>query len=45
MLPALEAEYEQVMQELQKEQADVAELENDDQEYLAELRTTIAEQE
>lgn len=45
MLPTLEAEYEKVMEELQREEADIAELENDDEEFLAELKATIQEQE
>ncbi|TCD62040.1 hypothetical protein EIP91_007535 [Steccherinum ochraceum] len=44
MLPALREEYEQVMKELEAERADIAEIESDDPEYLAELKATIAEQ-
>ncbi|KAH9919107.1 uncharacterized protein B0H18DRAFT_1086728 [Fomitopsis serialis] len=36
--------YAQVMAELEKEQADIAEIENSDQDYLSELKATIAEQ-
>lgn len=45
MLPALRAEYAQVMEELEKEEAAVAELEKSDKDYLSELKTSIAEQE
>jgi hypothetical protein len=44
-LPALEEEYAQVKQELELEEADVAEIENCDQEYLSELKAEITEQE
>lgn len=45
MLPALRAEYAQVMEELEKEEAAVAELEKSDKDYLNELKVSIAEQE
>lgn len=45
MLPALRAEYEQVARELAQEEADVAELQNSDKDYLSELKVSIAEQE
>ncbi|KAJ7139735.1 Spc7 kinetochore protein-domain-containing protein [Mycena epipterygia] len=44
VLPALEREYEEVMRELEQQQAEVAEIENSDQEYLNELKGSIAEQ-
>ncbi|KAJ7456552.1 Spc7 kinetochore protein-domain-containing protein [Mycena latifolia] len=44
VLPALEREYEEVMQELEQQQAEVAEIENSDQDYLNELKASIAEQ-
>ena len=44
ILPDLRAEYEKVMLELEQEQADVSEIENCDQDYLNELKTSIAEQ-
>jgi kinetochore protein Spc7/SPC105 len=44
ILPSLRADYEQIMQELEREQAEVAEIENCDQDYLKELKTSIAEQ-
>ncbi|KAI0080046.1 hypothetical protein K474DRAFT_1689475 [Panus rudis PR-1116 ss-1] len=44
MLPNLREEYAQVMAELEQEQADIAEIENSDQDYLNELKSTIAEQ-
>lgn len=37
-------EYEEVMQELEKERAEVAEVEASDQDYLNELKASIAEQ-
>lgn len=45
MLPSLREEYEQVMAELEKEEADVAEIENCDKNYLSDLKVSIAEQE
>ncbi|KAF9229625.1 hypothetical protein BS17DRAFT_688618 [Gyrodon lividus] len=44
VVPALQQEYDQLMEELAKEQAEVAELEGCDQDYLNELKATIAEQ-
>ncbi|KAJ7462823.1 Spc7 kinetochore protein-domain-containing protein [Mycena galericulata] len=44
VLLALEREYEEVMQELAQQQAEVDEIENSDQEYLNELKASIAEQ-
>ncbi|KAL4246771.1 hypothetical protein ABKN59_009315 [Abortiporus biennis] len=44
ILPTLREEYEQVLAELEKEKADVAEVENSDQDYLNELKSSIAEQ-
>ena len=45
MLPSLREEYAQIMAELEKEQADIAEIEQQDQGTLAELKAAIAEQE
>ncbi|KAJ7225955.1 Spc7 kinetochore protein-domain-containing protein [Mycena pura] len=44
ILPALEREYEEVMLELEQEQAEVAEIESCDADYLNELKASIAEQ-
>ncbi|EEB89645.1 hypothetical protein MPER_12236 [Moniliophthora perniciosa FA553] len=44
LVPALQQEYDEIMQELEQEQAEVAELEQCDQDYLNELKTSIAEQ-
>ncbi|KIJ21478.1 hypothetical protein PAXINDRAFT_159567 [Paxillus involutus ATCC 200175] len=44
MVPTLQREYDQLMEELAKEKAEVAELEGCDQDYLNELKVTIAEQ-
>ncbi|KIJ68713.1 hypothetical protein HYDPIDRAFT_24966 [Hydnomerulius pinastri MD-312] len=44
MVPDLQQEYDQLMKELAQEKADVAELEGCDQDYLNELKATIAEQ-
>ncbi|KDR84860.1 hypothetical protein GALMADRAFT_233294 [Galerina marginata CBS 339.88] len=44
IIPALEKEYEELMRELEQEQAEVAEIEESDQDYLNELKATIAEQ-
>ncbi|KAF5375271.1 hypothetical protein D9758_000082 [Tetrapyrgos nigripes] len=43
-LPSLEQEYEQVMRELEKEQAEVAAIEECDQNYLTELKNSITDQ-
>lgn len=45
LLPQLREEYEQVMRELEAEQACVAEIESCDQKYLSELKAEIAVQE
>ena len=44
LVPSLREEYEQVTRELEQEKVLVAEIENSDQEYLNELKTTISEQ-
>lgn len=44
VIPELEREYEELMHELEKEQAEVTEIEAGDQDYLNELKATIAEQ-
>lgn len=44
VIPELEREYEKLMRELEKEQAEVTEIEAGDQDYLNELKATIAEQ-
>jgi kinetochore protein Spc7/SPC105 len=44
ILPALEEEHEKVMRELEQEQADVAEIERSDKDYLSELKSSITEQ-
>ncbi|KAK0456192.1 Spc7 kinetochore protein-domain-containing protein [Armillaria borealis] len=44
IVPALQQEYDSIMRELQQEQAEVAEIEQCDQEYLNELKSSIAEQ-
>lgn len=44
VIPALEREYELIRRELEAEQAEVAEIEQCDQEYLNELKASIAEQ-
>jgi len=44
IIPALEQEYAEIMRELEQEQAEVAEIEESDQDYLNELKATIAEQ-
>jgi kinetochore protein Spc7/SPC105 len=44
ILPGLEEEHEQVMRELEEEQADVAEIESCDKDYLSELKASITEQ-
>jgi len=40
----MEREYEELMRELEHEQAEVKEIEESDQDYLNELKATIAEQ-
>ena len=44
VIPDLEREYDELMRELEHEQAEVAEIEAGDQDYLNELKATIAEQ-
>ncbi|KAG6866877.1 hypothetical protein C0991_008814 [Blastosporella zonata] len=44
LIPALQQEYEDIMKELEKETAEVTEIEACDQEYLNELKASIAEQ-
>lgn len=44
IVPALQQEYDSIMRELQQEQAEVAEIEQCDQDYLNELKVSIAEQ-
>ena len=44
IIPDLEKEYEDLIRELEQEQAEVAEIEGGDQDYLNELKATIAEQ-
>ncbi|GLB36475.1 putative spc7 kinetochore protein [Lyophyllum shimeji] len=44
IIPALQQEYEEIMQELGRETAEVAEIEACDQDYLNELKASIAEQ-
>ncbi|KAH9949433.1 Spc7 kinetochore protein-domain-containing protein [Amylocystis lapponica] len=44
LLPELREEYSRVIAELKQEEADIAEIENADQDYLHELKSTIAEQ-
>jgi hypothetical protein len=45
MLPSLREEYAQIMAELEKEEADIAEIENSDKNFLSDLKVSIAEQE
>ena len=44
VIPDLEREYAQIMAELERERAEVAEIEACDQDYLNELKASIAEQ-
>jgi kinetochore protein Spc7/SPC105 len=44
VIPDLEREYEQIMAELERERDEVAEIEACDQDYLNELKASIAEQ-
>jgi hypothetical protein len=44
IVPGLQQEYDELMAELAKEKTEVAELEGCDQNYLNELKATIAEQ-
>ena len=44
LIPELEQEYQSLTEELEREQAEVAEIESGDQDYLNELKATVAEQ-
>ncbi|KAJ7071434.1 Spc7 kinetochore protein-domain-containing protein [Mycena amicta] len=44
VIPGLEREYDELMRALEQEQAEVAEIENCNQDYLNELKASIAEQ-
>ncbi|KAF9015040.1 Spc7 kinetochore protein-domain-containing protein [Cyathus striatus] len=44
LLPLLEKEYQEIMTEFEREKAEVAEIEASDQDYLNELKASIAEQ-
>lgn len=44
LIPELEQEYQSLTKELEREQAEVAEIEGGDQDYLNELKATVAEQ-
>ena len=44
LVPSLREGYQQVLRELEEEKALVTEIESSDQQYLNELKTTIAEQ-
>jgi uncharacterized protein YlxW (UPF0749 family) len=44
LIPELEQEYQGLTQELEREQVEVAEIEGSDQDYLNELKATVAEQ-
>ena len=44
LIPELEQVYQSLTEELEREQAEVAEIESGDQDYLNELKTTVAEQ-
>ncbi|KAJ8090525.1 hypothetical protein PM082_002413 [Marasmius tenuissimus] len=44
VVPALQAEYDEIMRELEREQQEIAEIEQCDQGYLNELKGSIAEQ-
>ncbi|KDQ54882.1 hypothetical protein JAAARDRAFT_37995 [Jaapia argillacea MUCL 33604] len=45
VIPSLQEEYDQIMRELEKEQAEVEQIQNCDQGHLADLKAAIAEQE
>lgn len=45
VVPTLQREYDEIMRQLEKEQAEVADIEQCDQDYLNELKSSIAEQE
>jgi kinetochore protein Spc7/SPC105 len=44
LIPELEQEYQSLTEELEREQVEVAEIESGDQDYLNELKATVAEQ-
>jgi hypothetical protein len=44
LIPELEQEYQSLTEELEREQAEVAEIESGDQDYLNELKATVSEQ-
>jgi kinetochore protein Spc7/SPC105 len=44
LVPALEKEYNDILKVLEREQAEVAEIEVSDQDYLNDLKVSIAEQ-
>ena len=44
LIPELEQEYQRLTEELEREQAEVAEIESGDQDYLNELIATVSEQ-
>lgn len=44
LVPSLEKQYQELVTELEKERAEVAEIEASDQDYLNELKISIAEQ-
>ena len=44
LIPELEQEYQNLTKELEREQAEVAEIESGDQDYLNELKATVSEQ-
>ncbi|KAK7029013.1 hypothetical protein VNI00_014723 [Paramarasmius palmivorus] len=44
LVPALQQEYDEIMRELEREQQEVIDIEQCDQDYLNELKTSIAEQ-
>lgn len=44
LVPELERQHQEIMRELEQEQAEVASIEECDEEYLNELKASIAEQ-
>jgi kinetochore protein Spc7/SPC105 len=44
LIPELEQEYQNLTEELEREQAEVAEIEGGDQDYLNDLKAEVAEQ-
>lgn len=44
LIPELNQEYQSLIKDLEREQAEVAEIEGGDQDYLNDLKTTVAEQ-